>query len=421
MSRWTRSGVRGTALVLIGMALFVTAVYTLVVRGGGALLGALDRPHLGLSVLATAIVALGFEPVRARLHRGAARLGGRQPAEPYDLLMGFHPETAATGEVPQRMARLLAEATGAQAAQVVLSVNGVRAPVATWPPGATPSGQRTSLPVRHAGETLGELILGVTSPLSPVEERLFSGLADQAGLVLRAAALRAELAERLRDTTRRARELQASRERVVAAQDAERRRLERDIHDGAQQHLVALAVQLRLAGTLLAKSSPRAPAVVSGLRAAAQDTIATLTDLSRGIYPRQLAEAGPGPALVATLAASGTGVRGGTLVGLEVDTIGRLAPGVESALYFCVLEAVQNAIKHAGGTPVRVQARRTPGTVDVVVADDGCGFAPDAVGPGRGLANMADRAEAVGGEVHIASRPDAGTVVTIRVPLGSPG
>ena len=421
MSRWTRADVRVTALVLIGMALFVTAVYTLVVRGGGALLGALDRPHLGLSVLATAIVALAFEPVRARVHRAAARLGGRGPAAPYDLLTGFHPEAAATHEVPQGMARLLAEATGAQAAQVMLSVNGVRVPVATWPPGATPAGRRASLPVRHAGETLGELILSVTSPLSPVEERLFIGLADQAGLVLRAVAQRTELAERLRDTTRRAQELRASRERVVAAQDAERRRLERDIHDGAQQHLVALAVQLRLAGTLVAKASSRAPAVVAGLRPAAEEAIATLTDLSRGIYPRQLTEAGPGPALVATLTTSGTGVAEDPRVDLDVHAIGRLPPEVESALYFCVLEAVQNAVKHAGATPVRVAARRVPGAVDVVVSDDGCGFAPDAVGAGRGLANMADRAEAVGGELEVAARPGAGTVVAIRVPLPEGG
>jgi signal transduction histidine kinase len=421
MSRWTRTGVRGTALVLIGMALFVTAVYTLVVRGGGALLGALDRPHLGLSVLATAIVALGLEPARERLHRAAARLGGRDPAAPYDLLTGFHPETAATAEVPQRMARLLAEATGAQAAQVALYVHGVTLPVATWPPGATPAGQRTSLPVRHAGETLGELILNVSSPLSPVEARLFSGLADQAGLVLRAVALRTELAERLRDKTRRAQELHASRERVVAAQDAERRRLERDIHDGAQQHLVALAVQLRLARTLVAKASPRAPGVMAGLRPAAEETMATLTDLSRGIYPRQLAEAGPAPALLAMLAPSGRRVAEGTPVYLDLAMIGRLPPDVESTLYFCVLEAVQNAVKHAGATAVRVAALRTPRAIDVVVADDGSGFVPDAVVPGRGLANMADRAEAVGGHVDVASKLSAGTAVTIRVPLGSPG
>lgn len=128
MARWTRAGVAVTVLVLIGMAVFVTAVYAVVVRGGGMLLGALDRPHIGLSVLATAIVALGFEPVRRSLHRAAVRLASHRRAGPYELLTGFDPEVVATDEVPERMARLLAEATGARSAQVLLSVGGAPVP-----------------------------------------------------------------------------------------------------------------------------------------------------------------------------------------------------------------------------------------------------------------------------------------------------
>ena len=418
MSRRTWAGLGGTAFVLIGLALFVTVVYGLVVRGGGGLLHALDRPHLGLSVLATAIVALGFEPVRVRLRGVATRLLGKGRAAPYDLLAGFHPEVVDPGDVPERMARLLAEATGARAVQVLLSVQGRAVPVATWPPGATPRGERVRQPVRHAGETLGELVLSLGSPLSPVEERLLAGLADRAGLVLRAVALRAELTERLRSSTRRAQELRVSRERVVAAQDAERRRLERDIHDGAQQHLVGLAVQLRLAGTLIGRESPRAPAAVAELRPAAEDAIRALTDLSSGIYPRRLAEGGAGPALVSALTGHGTdGVR----IDLAVDTIGRLPSEVESTLYFCALEAVQNAVKHAEASAVSVEARRVGRAVEVVVADDGRGFAVGSVRAGRGLANMADRAEAVGGELEVAARPGAGTVVAIRVPLPEGG
>jgi signal transduction histidine kinase len=422
MSRRTWAALGGTAFVLIGLALFVTVVYGLVVRGGGGLLHALDRPHLGLSVLATAMVALGFEPVRVRLRGVATRLLGEGRAAPYDLLAGFHPEVVDPGDVPERMARLLAEATGARAVQVLLSVQGRAVPVATWPPGATPGatpgGERVSQPVRHAGETLGELILSLGSPLSPVEEKLLAGLADRAGLVLRAVALRAELTERLRSSTRRAQELRVSRERVVAAQDAERRRLERDIHDGAQQHLVGLAVQLRLAGTLIGRGSPRAPAAVAELRSAAEEAIHALTDLSYGIYPRRLAEGGAGPALVSALTGHGTdGVR----IDLAVDTIGRLPSEVESTLYFCALEAVQNAVKHAQASAVSVEARRVGRAVEVVVADDGRGFAVGSVQAGRGLANMADRAEAVGGELEVAARPGAGTVVAIRVPLPEGG
>ncbi len=207
------------------------------------------------------------------------------------------------------------------------------------------------------------------------EERLFRGLAAQAGLPLRAVALRAELAERLRDSTRRAAELLASRERVVTAQDEERRRLERDIHDGAQQHLVALAVQLRLAGTLVARESPRAAGVVAGQRPAAVDAITTLADLAHGIYPRQLAEAGVGAGLAAAVTAP---------VDIAVDDLGRLPTEIESALYFCALEARQNLAKHAGGSRVSVRAGRVPGAVELVVSDDGPWFAPDTVGAGRG-------------------------------------
>jgi signal transduction histidine kinase len=177
--------------------------------------------------------------------------------------------------------------------------------------------------------------------------------------------------------------------------------------------LVGLAVQLRLAGTLIGRGSPRAAPAVAELRPAAEDAIRALTDLSSGIYPHQLAEAGAGPALVSALSSRGTdGVR----IDLAVDAIGRLPSEAESTLYFCALEAVQNAVKHAAASTVSVQARRAGRAVEVLVADDGRGFAVDSVRAGRGLANMADRAEAVGGELEVTSRPGAGTVVAIRVP-----
>ena len=177
---------------------------------------------------------------------------------------------------------------------------------ATWPPtadadqqppGADPPPGRRALTVRLAGEVLGVLRLQEhdRQPLTPVEERLFAGLAAQAGLVLHGVRLRAELAQRVVELSARAEELRVSRERLVDTQDAERRRLERDIHDGAQQHLVALAVNLRLAQTLATRSPERARKVLAEQRAAARTTIDTLVDLSRGIYPRQLAEDGVGP------------------------------------------------------------------------------------------------------------------------------
>lgn len=433
MARWTRADAGAAALVAAGLAGYVIAVYAIVVVGGAALAHRVDRPPVALTVVATALVALGFEPVRHRLRPIATRLAGGGRTAPYEFLTGLHPDVVAVDEAPVRMARLLAEATGARSAQVLLTVDGTRTPAAGWPPGAVPGGDRLALPVRHGGAMLGELVINVEQPLTPVEERLFRGLAGQAGLVLRAVALRAELAERLRDSTRRADELRASRERVVAAQDEERRRLERDIHDGAQQHLVALAVQLRLARTLVARSPDRASGVVAGLRAAAEDAMATLASLSRGIYPRHLADSGVGPALAAVLIPAsapagghriaspvGADPAGRAVVDLVVEDAGRMSPEAERALYFCALEAVQNASKHAKASRVVVRARRLADAVELVVSDDGIGFAPQPSAPGRGLTNIADRAEAIGGALRIASRPGAGTVVTVRIPAGSP-
>jgi signal transduction histidine kinase len=430
MAGWRR--LRGreagpAGLVLLGMALFVTAVYVVVVRGGGALIGSTDSPSLALSVLATAIVALGFQPVRRRLRPIAARLVRGERTAPYEVMTRFLDEVSggyATDEVPARMARVLADGTGARYAQVWLCLGGAPTLAATWPPEATAAGSdpppdaadppagRRALAVRHADEELGILVVQERDrqPLTPVEEQLFTGLAAQAGLVLRSVRLRAELAVRLKESTQRARELSASRERIIAAQDEERRRLERNIHDGAQQHLVALAVNLRLARTLIARSSERLPAVLTDLTRAAEDTIDTLSDLSRGIYPRALSEKGLAAALQIAVAA------GSVPVDLTVEDMPRPRPDIEAALYFCCLEALQNAAKHAGATRAVVRLSLTAEGLELAIADDGKGFSPSAVGPGSGLVNMRDRAESVGGRLRVDSRPGRGTEIELRVP-----
>jgi signal transduction histidine kinase len=410
------------------MALFVTAVYVAVVRGGGELIGSTHSPSLALSVLATAIVALGFQPVRRRLRPIAARLIRGERAAPYEVMTRFLEEFSggyATDEVPARMARVLAEGTGARYAQVWLCVDGAPTLAATWPPEAATAGSdpappgvtdppagRRGLAVRHADQELGILVVQERDqqPLTPIEDQLFAGLAAQAGLVLRSVRLRAELAVRLKERTQRARELSASRERIIAAQDEERRRLERNIHDGAQQHLVALAVNLSLARALVARSSARLPVVLTDLTRAAEDTIDTLSDLSRGIYPRALSEKGLAAALEVALAA------GSLPVDLTVEEIPRPRPDIEAALYFCCLEALQNAAKHSGATRAAVRLSRTGEGLGLVVSDDGKGFSPNAVGPGSGLVNMRDRAESVGGRLRVDSEPGRGTEIEVHVP-----
>jgi signal transduction histidine kinase len=428
LQRWrglTRRDLLVGALVLSGLVLFVLATYVLIVVGAGALTGHLTSPQLGPSMLATAVVALAFDPVQRRLESVASRMvdGGR-PA-PYEVLRRFS-ETV-TGsypaeELPVRMARVLADGTGAEWAQVWVTVRNTPTLAATWPPRAAPDqtdpdSRVRSMPVRHAGELLGLLVVktheGVA--LTSVEERLFAGLASQAGLVLRGTALRVQLSRRLTELTARADELRASRQRVVDAQDEARRLLERDIHDGAQQHLVALAVNLRLAHTLSLTSPAEVDPVLAHQCLAAEEAIATLVRLSQGIYPPLLTERGLTDALRSAGETSIVPVR------IDATGVGRYAGEVEAAAYFCALEALQNAGKHSGASAVRLTLLGEPDHISVVVEDDGVGFEPAGTDEGAGLVNMLDRAESVGGVLSVTSALGTGTKVAIRLPATSRG
>jgi signal transduction histidine kinase len=406
---------RGTSrgVVVLGLVCFVLAVYVLVVLGGGVLIGRTDSPSPALSVLATTVVALAFAPVQRLLERAPQHI-----ATPYDVLTRFAENIDAedgTEDLPARMSRLLAQGTGAQWAQVWLQVSGRLTLAGRWPAGMDDlgvgvGGPRT-VPVHDGHHVLGELRLQERPglPLTAVEERLFTDLASQAGLVLRLAGLRAQLEERHQDLQARTRELESSRGRVIEAQDAERSRLERDIHDGAQQHLVALAVNLRLAQVVAARSPGRARQVFAEQVDAARLAIDTLSSLSRGIYPRMLSEQGLVPALRSGVGASPIPVT------VEADDVGRPPPLLEAALYFCCMEAVQNAAKHSGATRVSVRLRHGGGRWRLDVTDDGSGFdrtSALAHAAGAGLMNMRDRLDAVGGSVSIASEVGSGTTIS---------
>jgi signal transduction histidine kinase len=426
-----RRGGGAKLVVLLGVAGFVVWVYVIVVLGGGALIGHTDSPSVPMSVLATTVVALMFARVQAALERATTRWG-LGAATPYDVLSHFSDAATtayATDELPTRMAMLLAQGTGATWAQVWLNVSGRLSLAAAWPtevdsdrvpPALQPQdtvsaeeGLRT-LPVRHGGQLLGALRLQVRPglPLTLVEERLFAGLAAQAGLVLKWVGLQAELDNRRAELLVRSEEIRASRERVIETQDAERSRLERDLHDGAQQHLVALTVNLRLAHTIVGRSPSRAAAVLLEQAVAAHVAIETISALSRGIYPRQLADEGLGAALRSAVA--------GGAMPVVIDTRGlaRLPAPVEAALYFCGMEAVQNAAKHSGAGTVSVRVAEDWDRWRLTVSDDGAGFdrTHTAATSGVGLANMRDRLDAVGGTVEVVSSERTGTTVTAVVP-----
>jgi signal transduction histidine kinase len=224
-------------------------------------------------------------------------------------------------------------------------------------------------------------------------------LAGQASLVLR----NVKLIE----------ELRASRQRLIAAQDEERRRLERNIHDGAQQQLVALSVQLKLARTLVDNEPAKAGQMLDTLQGATAGALEDLRDLARGIYPPLLADQG----LAAALESQAR--RAAVPTSVTSDGIGRYPQEVESAVYFCALEALNNVAKYAHATASEIRLGGEDGHLTFEVRDDGAGFDVDARRHGTGLQGMADRLEAIGGALEVRSSPGSGTSVTGRVPVRS--
>jgi len=285
---------------------------------------------------------------------------------------------------------------------------------ATWPAsedspalpledGALPTVPDASLvlPVLHRGDLLGALSLTKLpgERLTPTEEKLAGDLASGAGLVLRNVRLTEELLARLR---------------LVAAQDAERRRLERNIHDGAQQQLVALAVKIRLARQLGAKDPGKANELLEQTEREVSHALEDLRDLARGIYPPLLADRG----LVAAL--SGQVRRSPVPVEIHADGIGRYPQDAEAAVYFCCLEALQNVAKYANASSALIRLAEGDEDLAFEVSDDGVGFDPGARGYGTGLQGMADRLAALGGELEVRSAPGAGTTVNGRLPVRAP-
>jgi signal transduction histidine kinase len=410
-------------LVYGSLAVFITAVYVGIAVGIGTLVGSGGKPNLALSILATAIVAIGFQPVRERVQKVANRLVYGQRATPYEVLSEFSgrvAETYAADEVLPRMARVLQEGTGAESATVWLRGTAELRPAATFPnaqglhePLVMRNGSLPALPgatraveVRHQGELLGALSVSTRrgEALTPIEEKLVDDLAHQAGLVLKNVGLSADLQARLD-------ELRASRQRLVSAQDVERRRLERNLHDGAQQHLVALKVKLGLAEMLLGRDPEKAAAILEQLKGDADEALETLRDLARGIYPPLLADKG-------LLVALESQARKAMLpVHVNADGIGRYPQEIEAALYFCTLEALQNVQKYASASAVEVRLHEGGGQVHVDVIDDGRGFDLGTVSRGAGLTNMEDRLDALGGSLHVASALGSGTTLRAMLPI----
>jgi signal transduction histidine kinase len=403
------------AIAYGALAAVITGIYVILVVVIGAVIGVTE----GLSLVATAIVAVAFQPIRRRAQRFANQLVYGERATPYEVLSRFseHLGEAYLGEdIVVQMARLLAEGTGAESATVWLRIDSGLRSVATWPAerfsavtlqlarGEPPSfdDATVSVPVRHRSELLGVLTVRKPpkEPISPVEEALVVDLARQAGVVM----ANCQLIE----------DLHAARQRLVAAQDEERRRIERDLHDGAQQQLIALAVRLKLVRSTALNDPMKADGMLRQLEGDVAEALASLREMARGIYPPLLADQG----LVAAIEAQSQ--RSPLRIRIEADRIGRYPQQVEAAVYFCTLESLQNTAKYAEATEVVVRLLEDQGGLMFQIEDDGRGFDREAAQLGSGLQNMLDRLAALSGELEVRSRPGEGTLIEGRVPLPHP-
>jgi signal transduction histidine kinase len=355
-------------------------------------------------LLAGVVIGVAIWPLRRVATRIADRLVYGRRATPYQVLSEFSDRVAGTyasDDVLDRMAQVLATAVDAEAATVWLRDGAGFHPGATWPSTDVPDGPMppTAIEVRHQDEVLGALAVRMPAndPMDPRRERLIGDLAAQAGLVLRNATLIDDL--------------KASRVRLVAAQNEERRRIERNIHDGAQQQLVALAVKLRLTDTMVGRDEARVHDLLAELQSDTTQTLEDLRDLARGIYPPLLADKGLAAALESQVR------KASVLVTLETDGVGRYPQEAEAAVYFSCLEALQNVAKYAEASAATVRLAQTNGSLVFEVVDDGVGFDPEAAERGSGLQGIADRLAALGGTLDVRSAPGAGATLTGTIPV----
>jgi signal transduction histidine kinase len=399
----------------------LTAIYVLIVVGIGTTAGYAGGPLLNAA--AALAIAVLFQPLRHRAQLLANRIVYGQRATPYQVLSDFAQDMADQLDVDvalDRLASVLAAATGAVRVEVWVRVGPRLRPQATWPHGSTPSAPvplagsavlpafdaaTRAVAVRYGDELLGAITLQKprNEPVSATEDKLLEHLASQAGLVLRNVRLTAELHARIDD-------LRASRRRLVQAQDTERQRIERNLHDGAQQQLVALNVQLTLLED--AADDPGEVREITGeLRAGLRAALDDLRALARGIYPPLLADQGLSAALHAQAGKAPLPVE------IEADGIGRYPREAEAAAYFCILEALQNVAKYARASRATVALSCPDRHLGFTVTDDGDGFDPAKATHGTGLQGMADRLAAVGGTLRVDSAPGAGTTISGTLPV----
>ncbi len=397
------------------LAGFITGVYALVVVGVGSLVGGGgDEPNLALSIVAVAIVAVVFEPLRRRVQHWANVLVYGKRATPYEVLSSATARLAEARDPDEALAQvteLVADGTGASEVSFWVVVGGWLHPRAASPAavldGLAPvavgdgmgelPGDRV-VPIQHGGQLLGALSItkGKGDAVTDADGRLLDDVAAGAGVLVRNLRLNAELAER-------ADELRRSRRRLVAAHDAERHRLERDLHDGAQQQVVAVKVKLGIARTLAEREGADQVAVmVASLADTTQEAVDGMRAVAHGIYPPLLEAEGLEVALLAARRTVPIPVE------VVVSGVGRCERAVEEGVYFAVLDAV--------GRGVDVGASRA--VVSLTGTDDTVGFTIDVDAPVGDLTAVVDRVDALDGTLAITSEPGR-SVIDGHLPIAA--
>jgi signal transduction histidine kinase len=441
---------------IAGLSGVIVAAYLLIVVGLGRTPTHSERSLLALSMAASAVAALLYGPARDRLTQYANRIVYGEREAPDAVLRTFGSRLSRAipmDELLLQVAESLRKTLALSSAEVWTGSGGrldrtvsvpdepvvrlaftpeeekvvARAGVTgngwleVWLPrllAGRESCQLRVAPTTHSGEVLG-LIVVVRPPggdqFTTDDETMLTELARQVGLALHNVHLDSALQESLDEVRHYAEELQASRARIVAASDAARRQIERNLHDGAQQHLVALAVNVRLARKL-AETDPKASAeLLDQLGEGLKDAVQELRALAHGIYPPLLVDRGIEEAL---RSAAG---RSALPTDVEASDLPRFTPEQEAAVYFCCMEALQNAGKYAGDSATaNIRVWQEDGVLRFEVSDTGAGFDPSLIagaGKGAGFVNMSDRVGAIGGTVNVRSEPGQGTTISGRLPV----
>ncbi|WP_426566183.1 sensor histidine kinase [Angustibacter sp. McL0619] len=449
---WDLDRVLSRALLISLVAGAVCVLYIGVLALSAAISGGIGWS----SAVAVAVVAVVIEPVRRACTRLANRVVFGQELPPREALRRLADQLA-RGDGADQLVQLTAVVVAgsrASAATVWVRTDGELVPVSSWPegedattiplagdggtgdPGVLERAVGSArpgwvvLPVRHDGVPLGALAVR-TPPgvdLVPAERRLVGQLAGHAGMLVANAMLTHSLMEQVEFVRTRRRELAVSRRAVVVAQDAERRRLERDLHDGAQQELVAFLVQLSIVSAAVRAGRRPSTALVEPAAQLLSASVQTVTALARGGAPQILVEGGLRAAL---RQAADRAAAAGTRVELAVRLSQEPEPSAANVVYFTCVEALQNASKHARATRIDVRVVLDEDELRFGVSDDGVGFdgrgfdgrgvdgrgVRDRAMAGSGLAGIGRRVVAAGGVAELTSRPGRGTRLDCRLPV----